>query len=121
MLYHLRMGETEVSQRPWGQFAQYALNEECTVKIITVLPQQRLSVQFHHERDELWVPIDGGLIATVDEKQFVMTPGTEIMIQRGTVHTVENRGDDRARFLEISFGVFDEEDIVRISDKYGRA
>jgi mannose-6-phosphate isomerase len=112
---------TLVSKRPWGQFAQYTLNEQSTVKIITVEPQQRLSVQFHHNRDEMWVALDGGLIATINEEQRVMVPGQEIFIERGAVHTVENRGYETARFLEISFGFFDEADIVRISDKYGRA
>jgi len=35
-------------------------------------------------------------------------------------HQLEAKDDD-VQFLEIAFGNFDEEDIVRIKDKYGRA
>ena len=47
--------------RPWGIFKRYAHNEKCTVKIITVNPNQLLSKQVHRKRNELWVIIDEGL------------------------------------------------------------
>ncbi len=51
-----------VQTRPWGQFEQFVSNERVTVKIITVLPGHRLSLQSHENRGEFWhildVPID---------------------------------------------------------------
>ena len=38
------------SERPWGHFDQFATNEPVTVKIITVEPGHRLSLQRHHLR-----------------------------------------------------------------------
>lgn len=46
-------------ERPWGRFDQFATNEQVTVKIITVEPGQRLSLQRHHRRSELWTILDG--------------------------------------------------------------
>jgi mannose-6-phosphate isomerase len=37
------------------------------------------------------------------------------------VHRLSSVGEREARVLEISFGEFDEDDIVRIDDVYGRA
>ena len=108
-----------ITDRPWGKFATFAMNEKCTVKVITVDPGQKLSVQKHANRDERWICLDEGLIATIEQKQISLSMVGEIFIPRGSIHTVENRGIEPARFLEISYGEFDENDIVRLSDKYG--
>ena len=47
--------------------------------------------------------------------------GEKIFIPRGTVHRLSAAGEREVRILEISFGEFDEEDIVRLEDVYGRA
>jgi mannose-6-phosphate isomerase len=36
------------------------------------------------------------------------------------VHRLSTAGESEVRILEISFGEFDEEDIVRLDDVYGR-
>lgn len=105
--------------RPWGNFVQYAHNEKCTVKIIEVDPNQRLSYQSHEKRDELWVIIDSGLRVELNDKIIDTKPGDEIVIERNTKHRLSSTGE-RARLLEISFGDFDENDIKRFSDDYGR-
>jgi mannose-6-phosphate isomerase len=46
--------------------------------------------------------------------------GEKIFIPRGTVHRLYTEGENEVRILEISFGEFDEEDIVRLDDVYGR-
>ena len=45
-------------QRPWGSFERFTLNEPSTVKLIYVRPGDRLSLQRHEHRDELWVALD---------------------------------------------------------------
>jgi mannose-6-phosphate isomerase len=45
--------------------------------------------------------------------------GEELFIPRETVHRLFTEGEE-VRILEISFGEFDEEDIVRLDDVYGR-
>lgn len=106
--------------KPWGKFEQYTHNLACTVKIITVAPGGVLSRQYHHQRDELWVVLDPGARVELDDKVLSPEPEEKLFIPRGTVHRLSSAGDSPVRILEVSFGVFDEEDIVRLEDVYGR-
>jgi mannose-1-phosphate guanylyltransferase/mannose-6-phosphate isomerase len=106
-------------ERPWGKFRQFASNEVCTVKIITVNPRQTLSKQLHQKRDELWVILDHGLKVELDDNVSFPHPGDEFVITRGTKHRLSSIGP-QARILEVSFGYFDENDIQRFEDIYGR-
>jgi len=112
--------EKIVDFRPWGKFTRYTLNQKSTVKIIEVKPRERLSVQRHKDRDELWVPLDDGLSALIGEETIRMIPDREYFIPKGTIHSIENLSISHCRFLEIAFGHFDEDDIERLEDKYGR-
>ena len=47
--------------------------------------------------------------------------GDGVFIPRTTAHCLSATGDGPVRILEISFGKFDEGDIVRLEDVYGRA
>jgi len=109
------------SHRPWGKFEQFTENESTTVKIITVNPGEKLSVQRHQHRDELWIALDSGLITHLDGEQRVFHKGESVYIRKNTIHSIENEYQKPARFLEIAFGHFDEDDIERLEDKYGRA
>jgi hypothetical protein len=44
----------------------------------------------------------------------------KLFIPRQTVHRLSAVGDGPVRILEISFGEFDEEDIIRPEDAYSR-
>jgi len=114
------MDKTVYVEKPWGCFHQYTHNEISTVKIITVNPHQQLSLQSHKKRDELWIFIDEGLIAEVAEKKIRSKRNQQISIIRGEKHRLTNDSDQAARIMEISFGYFDENDIVRYEDRYGR-
>jgi mannose-6-phosphate isomerase len=105
--------------RPWGNFKLYAHNEKCSVKIITVEPNQMLSKQAHTKRDELWVVLDDGLRVELDDKIIEPNPGEEIVILRNVIHRLLSLGE-KARVLEVSFGDMDENDIQRFDDMYGR-
>jgi mannose-6-phosphate isomerase len=106
-------------ERPWGRFRRYTLDEPTTVKLITVEAGQELSLQRHQHRDELWVVLDAGLRVRVGDRTYVAAAGEEYFIPRGTVHRVSG-GDRTARFLEVAYGSFDEDDIERLEDRYGR-
>lgn len=120
------MEEPIVDHRPWGKFVQFCKNENATVKIIQVEPGHQLSVQKHQHRDEMWIALDQGLVALVGDDTIFMKDiviaEEPVWIPRGTVHSIKNANASlTARFLEISFGEFDEDDIERIRDDYGRA
>jgi mannose-6-phosphate isomerase len=96
-------------EKPWGNFEQYTHNLPSTVKIITVAPGGVLSRQYHHKRDEL------------DGETLHPAPDKKLFIPRETVHRLSSVGEGEARVLEFSFGEFDEDDIVRLDEVYGRA
>jgi mannose-6-phosphate isomerase len=105
--------------RPWGNFERFTLNERSTVKIITVNPGQELSLQQHAHRDEEWLILQGAGSVTVGEQVTAVAPGDNFFVARGTKHRV-NGGPLGLMLLEIAFGDFDEADITRIEDDYGR-
>jgi mannose-6-phosphate isomerase len=106
--------------KPWDSFEQYTHNMLSTVKIITVQPRAALSLQYHHSRDELWVVLDAGAKVELDERVIHPQGGDRIFIPRMTTHRL-SAADVPVRILEVSFGEFHEEDIVRLEDVYGRA
>jgi mannose-6-phosphate isomerase len=107
-------------EKPWGGFEQYTHNLPCTVKIITVVPGGMLSRQYHEKRDELWVVLDPGARVELDREVLHPEPEEKLFIPRETVHRLSSVGDEPVRILEICFGEFDEDDIVRLEDVYGR-
>ncbi|CAN5713880.1 hypothetical protein BH24ACT20_BH24ACT20_15800 [soil metagenome] len=106
--------------KPWGRFEQYTHNLPCTVKIITVAPGGILSRQYHDQRDELWVVLDPGAKVELDDKVLHPEIEEKLFIPRGTIHRLSCVGEEPVRILEISFGEFDENDITRLEDVYGR-
>ena len=109
-----------VSRRPWGAFQQFATNEPVTVKIITVEPGHRLSLQRHEHRGELWQILDVPIDVEVDGRAWSAEVGEQVWVPRGAVHRMSNNGNRAGRLLEIAFGHFDEDDIERLQDDYSR-
>ena len=110
----------EFVERPWGSFKQYANNRDCTVSLMTVLPGQRLSLQSHTGRAELWIVIDDGAVVQVGETQREHRTGDEIWIHAKEKHRLSCRGDKPVRVLEVAFGNWQQDDIQRYADGYQR-
>ena len=106
-------------QRPWGEFEQFTHGESTTVKILTVQPSQSLSLQYHNKRSEFWKVISGCGKVTVGDAVHDASEGDEFLINKGEKHRIAT-DNSKIKVLEISFGDFDENDIVRIEDKYNR-
>lgn len=109
-----------VSVRPWGNFQQFTLNEPATVKVITVDPGARLSLQTHDRRAEFWQVLDAEIDVTVGDRTWSAQPGEQVWVPQGVLHRMTNSGDHPSRVLEIGYGLFDEDDIIRIEDDYQR-
>jgi mannose-1-phosphate guanylyltransferase/mannose-6-phosphate isomerase len=105
--------------RPWGSFTVLALNETASVKLITVEPGQRLSLQRHRLRAETWLDLDPGLEVVVDDRTWVAEPGEVVEVPRGAVHRM-GATSGTVRVLEVVLDPFDEDDIERLDDLYGR-
>jgi mannose-6-phosphate isomerase len=106
--------------RPWGKFRRYPHEDAGSIKIITVDPGSRLSLQYHDGRAEFWVVLDAGLEITVGDRVWIAAPNEEIFIPRRAAHRARNVGTASARFMEIWIGRSSESDIVRLSDDYNR-
>ena len=114
--------EVFVAERPWGQFQQFATNRTCTVKIITVLPGTRLSLQKHGHRDEMWQVLDVPIDVQINDREWTAQVGEIVWVPNGAVHRMGNLNGDRpGRLLEVAFGDFDESDIERLQDDFARA
>ena len=112
--------ENYKEERPWGSFTEFALNEPVTVKIIVVNPNQAFSLQTHKMRDEKWHIIQGNGFITIGEEKKELEVGQDYFIPKETKHQIE-AGDEKVVLLEIAYGQFDENDITRIKDRYGRS
>ena len=108
------------TERPWGSFKQFANNSECTVSLMTVLPGQQLSLQSHTGRGELWVIIDSGAVVQVGEHRRTYQAGDEIWIPANEKHRLSCLGSTPIRVLEVAFGNWQQDDIVRYADDYAR-
>jgi len=106
-------------KRPWGEEEILTMNEKTTAKILTVSPGQQCSLQYHKHRQEFWKVIEGELFVVIGNEKIDARVGNEYFIDTGVQHRLIGR-DKPAKILEISFGDFDEEDIVRLEDNYGR-
>jgi mannose-6-phosphate isomerase len=110
----------QVVKRPWGTYRTIGQwSDKITVKVLTVNPRSRLSLQKHRYRDEEWLCLSGSARVRVGEKTFMMGVGDRTSILRNQLHRISS--ETGAELLEVSFGKFDEEDIVRLEDDYGRA
>jgi mannose-1-phosphate guanylyltransferase/mannose-6-phosphate isomerase len=107
-------------ERPWGSFKQFAHNIETTVSLMTVLPGQRLSLQSHTGRAELWIVLDEGAVVQVGEESRTCHAGDEIWINANQKHRLSCPGDRAVRVLEVAFGNWQQDDIARYDDDYKR-
>lgn len=115
--------------RPWGKFKTLAKNEKCTVKILTVRAGEKLSIQYHNNREEYWKIIGGrgsikciplGTLDSVHLWWYQVNVGDEIYIPKKFIHSAEADKYTELKILEVSYGNFDEKDIVRLYDRYNR-
>ena len=108
-----------VGSRPWGNFEQFTHNEQTTVKLINVNAQSELSLQYHENRSEFWRVISGNPIIVIGDNIKEAKVGDEFFIPKLTEHQIKTTKGP-ACILEIAFGHFDEDDIIRIRDIYNR-
>ncbi len=106
-------------ERPWGSFDQFTHNTPSTVKLLSVAAGNRLSLQKHRERSEFWRVVTGSGSAEVDGVVHELTVGSEVYIPQGAAHRL-SAAEGGITVLEIAFGNFDENDIERIEDDFGR-
>jgi mannose-6-phosphate isomerase-like protein (cupin superfamily) len=109
------------SERPWGYYEVLLEDAEHKVKRIVVYPGSRLSLQRHRHRDEHWLIVSGEAVFTLNTDELILVKGQSIDIPRGALHRVRNTGQTDLVIVEVQTGdYFDENDIERVEDDYGR-
>lgn len=111
----------KIYTRPWGTYQTIALMQNCQIKILTISPGGRLSLQKHAKRSEHWTIIAGNPQITINQviKQYAVNDHAFIPI--GAIHRIENFTQTVAIITEVQIGTYlGEDDIIRIDDMYGR-
>ena len=107
--------------RPWGVMKLLESSTNYWVKIITVNPRQRLSLQSHNHRDELWFIVSGAGQVQIENENYHAIFGQEFTIYKKEKHRIMNTSEyTNLKFIEIAFGVPNEDDIIRYEDDYNR-
>jgi mannose-6-phosphate isomerase len=107
--------------KPWGHEIIWSDTELYVGKILVVRAGQRLSLQYHLEKDESFL-IDSGeveLLLDDDEGELraqILREGDAVRILPGRRHRLRAITD--CRVIEVSTPHLD--DVVRVSDDFGR-
>jgi D-beta-D-heptose 7-phosphate kinase/D-beta-D-heptose 1-phosphate adenosyltransferase len=109
--------------RPWGEFYGWNKGTQWYLKTLHIKPGKRLSLQYHNQRSEYWMLVEGDATATTGTSGRALTQTKLIKneifhVPLGTIHRLESKKG--GVLVEIAIGEFDENDIVRLEDDFGR-
>ena len=79
--------------RPWGWYITLDEGINYKVKKIHSNPNTKLSLQYHHHRDEHWTVVEGSGKAIVNKNVFIMNDGDDMFIAKKAVHRMESSPD----------------------------
>ena len=108
--------------KPWGHETIWAQTDRYVGKILHINADHELSVQYHNRKDETVYLLWGEIIYRVQREgddildDVQLNVGESFRIAPGTIHQMIAVTD--CDVLEVSTPEVD--DIVRLSDKYGR-
>ena len=107
--------------RPWGTYTVLEEGPGLKIKRIVVKPQGALSLQMHRQRSEHWIVVSGIAQVTNGDRQFELNTNESTFIKPGRAHRLVNPGSVDLVMIEVQSGEYvGEDDIVRLSDIYGR-
>lgn len=107
--------------KPWGYYKTFFSNSNSCLKKLVINPNEEISYQFHNKRFEHWILMEGQIQVKINGKVKKVNPGEHIYIEKKYKHSIINDGAQNAVLAEVQYGEsIDENDIVRIKDKYNR-
>jgi mannose-1-phosphate guanylyltransferase/mannose-6-phosphate isomerase len=121
-------GNEPAEERPWGSFTVLRDDPCYKLKQLVVRPGNRLSLQRHQRREEIWMVLAGHPRITLDEQTLNLGPGDTVRIPLGSWHRIANplpteagQPAEAVEIIELQLGdYFGEDDIERREDDYGR-
>lgn len=108
-----------IESRPWGTFEVLIDEENYKVKRLHIRPGQAISLQYHENRVEYWVIVDGRGTVIIEDVMGNAESGNSFIIGKKEIHRVE-ASEEGITIIETQLGKCDEEDIVRLQDNYRR-
>lgn len=114
---------SEIVERPWGWFRVLHGDDYSgsKVKVISVKPGCRLSLQSHNYRKEIWTTIRGSPRVVIEDKDFLLQVGSTTTIEVGQKHRLVNLTDKEIQIIEVQIGEYlGEDDIIRYQDDFNR-
>jgi mannose-6-phosphate isomerase-like protein (cupin superfamily) len=109
-------------ERPWGSYTILYSSASCQVKKLVVNPNKRLSLQSHQYRAEHWFIVSGSGLVQIDSSNLEVSQGDSVDIPIGFKHRISSISTTPLVFIEVQTGTsFDEKDIVRYEDDFGRS
>ena len=107
--------------RPWGAYTVLEEGPGFKIKRIVVKPRAALSLQVHQRRSEHWIVVSGVAQVTNGDLDFQLDTNASTFIKSGSPHRLSNAGDADLIMIEVQSGEYvGEDDIVRLTDIYGR-
>ena len=108
--------------RPWGEYYGWDSGKGWNLKTIYIKPKKRLSLQYHHHREEWWLLVSGDAQATLrdesGDRTVALKKGEVFRVTKKMIHRLSSQKG--GIIVEVAYGDFDEEDIVRVEDDFGR-
>lgn len=105
--------------KPWGGYTILKKSHELWIKKLYIKKGERISLQSHEMRTEIWVVLSGEVEAQIGNSHHVAGPDAVIIIPQNSKHRLTGITD--ACVMEFAQGVVQEHDIVRYEDDYGRS
>jgi mannose-6-phosphate isomerase-like protein (cupin superfamily) len=108
-------------ERPWGSFTVLESDANFQVKKLFVNPNKRLSLQSHKYRAEHWFIVSGSGLVQLENELIEVQQGNSVDIPIGAKHRITSTSGEPLVFVEVQTGIsFDESDITRYEDDFGR-
>ncbi|MBI2030227.1 adenylyltransferase/cytidyltransferase family protein [Candidatus Kaiserbacteria bacterium] len=109
--------------RPWGEFYGWNKGMQWYLKTLHIKHKKRLSLQYHTQRSEYWMLVEWDATATTGTSGDALTKTKMVKnelfhVPLGTIHRLESAKG--GVLVEIAIGEFDENDIIRLEDDFGR-
>ena len=116
-----RADESRV-EKPWGYELVWAKTDRYLGKVLHITKGEALSLQYHERKDEFQYVVAGCVDIEIGGEDGALTthrmrPGDTLHIKPGTRHRLTAIED--TDIFEVSTPEGD--DVVRLSDRYGRA
>ena len=109
----------DICQKPWGSYEVLWRGSDALLKRLTILKGEQISYQYHLKRSEVWTVTRGTGLLILDGSYRLITAGDTVTINKEVRHSVEACSTDLIMY-ELQVGECDENDIIRLQDKYGR-